>query len=168
LLIEVRFFLSNYTYKLNHMKIVKTIALIAVLAIMANGTVLAGNSDESQTRNVKSFKAIKVSTGIDLYLKMGDKQSVKVVAEDDIIDNLITEVKGETLHIYMKRKNNWFNWSGNRTKKVYVKVEELNLLHASSGSDVKAENTLKGESLDVSASSGSDVYLDVFLQESLG
>jgi hypothetical protein len=42
-----------------------------------------------------------------------------------------------------------------------VKVTELEALHASSGSDVRSENTLEGSSFKVKASSGSDVYLDV-------
>ena len=92
-----------------------------------------------------------------------DVEEVKIVAEDDIIDNLITEVKDGTLRIYMKQSNNWFNWNiGNQTRKAYVTVKELNTINASSGSDVQSENTLKGETLEVKASSGSDVTLDIY------
>ena len=141
------------------MKTLKTILLLAIITI--TGTAFAGNSDETQNRDVHNFNAIKVSTGIDLYLTMGTSETVKIVADDDIIDDIKTEVKDGTLHIYMKR-NNWFNWGGiNKTRKAYVSVKELVELHASSGSDVESENTLEGESLDVSASSGSDIELDV-------
>ncbi|WP_297089083.1 head GIN domain-containing protein [uncultured Draconibacterium sp.] len=144
------------------MKTLKKLILLLMVAVTSYGTVLAGNSDETQNRRVEGFKAIKVSTGIDLYLTMGDAEAVKVVADDDIIDDLITEIKNGTLHIYMKR-NNWFNWgSGNKTKKAYVTVKELEELRASSGSDVKSQNMLKGERLEVSCSSGSDVELEVF------
>ena len=51
------------------------------------GTVLAGN--ETQNRNVKGFNAINVSTGIDLYLTMGNEESVKIVADDDIRNNFV-------------------------------------------------------------------------------
>jgi len=143
------------------MKTFKFLFVLVLAVAGINSMVFAGDSDKTETRKVKDFDAIKVSTGIDLYLKMGDTETVKIVADDDIIDDLITEVKDGTLRIYMK-KNNWFNWGGNKTKKAYVTVKELNAIDASSGSDVKTEETIKGESLKVQASSGSDVELDVF------
>jgi hypothetical protein len=122
-----------------------------------------GNSDKTETRQVSNFNGIKVSTGIDLYITMGASEEVKIVADDEIIDDLITEVKDGTLRIYMKQTNNWFNWnSGNQTRKAYVTVNALKSIDASSGSDVKSENTLKGEELKVNASSGSDVEIDVY------
>jgi hypothetical protein len=141
------------------MKTLKTILLFAM--IVAAVTALAGNRDETQNRNVKDFNAIDVSTGIDLYITMGNTEEVKVVADDDIIDDIKTEVRNGTLHIFQKH-NNWFNWGGNKTRKVYVTVKELNAIDASSGSDVESENTLEGEELKVSTSSGSDVELDVY------
>lgn len=143
------------------MKTFTKILFLFMIAVTSYGTVLAGNRDETQMRQISGFNAIKVSTGIDLYLTMGDAEEVKIVADDDIIDELITEVKNGTLHIYMKR-HNWFNWnSGNETRKAYVTVKELEALSASSGSDVESTNTLKGETLEVDCSSGSDVELDV-------
>jgi len=143
------------------MKTLKSLFILTIALFIGMSTVIAGNSDETQIRKVENFNAIKVSTGIDLYLTMGSSEEVKIVADDDIIDDLKTEVKDGTLHIYVKQ-NNWFNWGGNKTRKAYVTVSELVALHASSGSDVKSENTIKGESLAVKASSGSDVELDVF------
>jgi hypothetical protein len=121
---------------------------------------LAFNSEKTEIRNVKDFNAIKVSAGIDLYLKMGDSEEVKVIADGDIIDKVITEVKDGTLKIYMKQNNGW-NWGQTKSRKVYVSVKELVALDASSGSDVNSENTLNGETLKVKASSGSDVNLDI-------
>lgn len=135
-----------------------------VLSILAGiGIAADGNSDKTENRNVSNFKAVKVSTGIDLYISMGTTEEVKIIADDEIIDDLITEVKDGTLKIYMKQSNKWFNWNtGNQTRKAYVTVKELQEIHASSGSDVKSENTLKGEDLKVSSRSGSDVEIDVY------
>jgi hypothetical protein len=143
------------------MKTFKSLIVITIIAVLGISSVLAGNREETQSRKVTGFNAIKVSTGIDLYLTMGATEEVKIVADDEIIDEIKTEVKDGTLHIYMKQKN-WFNWGGNKMRKAYVTVKELEKLHASSGSDVKTENTIKGERLEVKASSGSDVELDVF------
>ena len=151
---------KNQILKATHMKTLKILFLLTLVLGVGISNTLAGNSDETEVRKVKGFNAIKVSTGIDLYLKMSDTEEVKIVADDDIIDNIKTEVKDGVLHIYMK-KTNWFNWGGNKTRKAYVRVKELNSIRASSGSDVQSDNTLEGESLEVKASSGSDVQLDI-------
>lgn len=145
------------------MKTAKLLFTVLLSIITCIGMAANGDSDKTEIRKVSNFNGIKVATGIDLYITMGDVEEVKIVAEDDIIDNLITEVKDGTLRIYMKQSNNWFNWNiGNQTRKAYVTVKELNTINASSGSDVQSENTLKGETLEVKASSGSDVTLDIY------
>ena len=143
------------------MRTFKTLFILILIAAIGINTTFAGNSDKTEVRKVNSFNAIKVSTGIDLYITMGETEKVKIVADDDIIDEIITEVKDGTLRIYMK-DNNWFNWGRNKTRKAYVTVKELVAISASSGSDVRSENTLEGESLKVKASSGSDVEIDIF------
>ncbi len=143
------------------MRKLKTLFILILITAIGINSTYAGNSDENEIRKVKYFNAIKVSAGIDLYITMGETEEVKIVADDDIIDKLITEVKDGTLRIYMK-DNNWFNWSVRGSRKAYVTVKELVAISASSGSDVRSENTLKGESLKVKASSGSDVEIDIF------
>ncbi len=154
-------FFSIQSIKRIKMKTIKTISTLLLLAIFAiNASAFAFVSDKTEIRKVENFNAVKVATGINLYLKMGDSEEVKVVANDDAIEKIITEVKNGTLSIYIK-KSGWGNWGFNKTRKVYVTVKELVALDASSGSDVRSENTLKGEELKVSASSGSDVELDI-------
>ena len=144
------------------MKTLKNLIMLMLVAVVGvNTAAFAGNSDKTENRNVKNFNGIKVSTGIDLYITMGNSEEVKIVADDDIIDDIVTEVKNGTLHIYLE-KDNWFSWGGfNKTRKAYVTVKQLESIDASSGSDVRSENTLKGDELDIEASSGSDVNLDL-------
>ena len=146
------------------MRTIKTLFIFTLIAFVSLNLIAAnGNSDKTETRQVSNFNGIKVSTGIDLYITMGSTEEVKIVADDDIIDKIITEVKGGKLHIYTKSSSNWFNWNGaNQTRKAYVTVKELESIDASSGSFVSSENTLKGEDLKVSASSGSDVAIDIY------
>jgi hypothetical protein len=141
------------------MKKIITFLFIALTAI--NISAFSADSNKTENRSLKNFNAVKVSSGIDLYLKMGDSENVEVVADDDDIDRIITEVRDGTLHIYMKN-NSIFNFNfGSRSKKVYVTVKELNMVDASAGSDVASENVLTGDNLEIEASSGSDIKLDV-------
>ncbi|MFW5756228.1 MAG: head GIN domain-containing protein [Tangfeifania sp.] len=146
----------------------KTISLILIALIGINAAVFAGEKEKTEDRDVRNFDAVKVSAGIDLYISMGNDESVRVVADEDIIEDVKTEVRGATLHVYMKNNNNWFNifnWGSSTRRKVYVTARDLIGIDASSGSDVKSENILKGEELKVDVSSGSDVNLDVVYKE---
>lgn len=146
------------------MKTFKKLSILLIALILgSNIQAVAFSSEKTENRNLKDFTSIKVSAGIDLYLRMGETEEVKVVADGDIIDKVITEVKNGTLNIYMKQNNNW-NWGNTKSRKVYVSVKELVKLDASSGSDVNSENTLTGESLEVRASSGSDVNIDIYFK----
>lgn len=143
------------------MKTFRKLSILLVAIILgSNIQAFAFSSEKTENRNLKDFNTIKVSSGIDLYVRMGETEEVKVVADDDIIDKVITEVKDGTLKIYMKQNNNW-NWGTTKSRKVYVSVKTLERLDASSGSDVNSENLLTGESLKVSASSGSDITLEI-------
>jgi len=142
------------------MKTFKPLFILILLAVFGINSAIAGENDKTEIRKVKDFNAIKVSTGIDLYITMGTTEEVKIIADNEIIDDIVTEVKDGTLCIYVK-KNNWFNWGFNKSRKAYVSVKELNRIEASSGSDVRSENTLKGDALEVKTSSGSDVVLDL-------
>lgn len=133
---------------------------VVLLAALSTVNAFAGNGDETQVRKLSGFNALDVSTGIDLYITLGTTEEVRIVADEDIINDIKTEVKNGTLFIFMKQ-NNWFNWGTSKPRKAYVTVKELVELDASSGSDVRSENKLEGESLKISVSSGSDVKLDV-------
>ena len=146
----------------------KTFSILLITVIGLNTATFAGERDRTEDRNVRDFDAVKVSAGIDLYISMDNEESVRVVADEDIIDDIQTEVRGGTLRIYMK-DNNWldnlFNWGRSQSRKVYVTARKLKSIEASSGSDVKSENKLEGDVLKVEASSGSDVNLDVVYKE---
>ncbi|NQU85117.1 MAG: DUF2807 domain-containing protein [Mariniphaga sp.] len=119
----------------------------------------ANASTEKENRKTSDFNSIHVSTGIDLFLTMGSDEKVTIVADDEIIDDIITEVKNGVLKIY--QKNRMFRWNFNKERKAYVTVKTLEKLHASSGSDVISENTITGDELEVRVSSGSDIKIEV-------
>ncbi|MFW6370319.1 MAG: head GIN domain-containing protein [Bacteroidota bacterium] len=139
--------------------------LIIILAGTSFVNVLASgySLEERQQRNVKGFHAVEASTGIDVYISMGDKEEVTVEAKDDVINDVITEVKNGTLHLYVKNRQgfNLFNWRNYSSVKIYVTAAELNRIKASAGAEVRSETTLTGETMDMNASSGSIVKTDL-------
>lgn len=145
------------------MKSIKFFSITLIsLFISISCTVHATKSENSrQTRTVSAFHGISVSTGIDLYLFQKDIQEVTVEADEQDMEDLITKVEGGILKIYMKNQS-WFrmNWN-NKPRKVYVSFKTLDKLEASSGSDVASQSVLVIEKLDLDASSGSDIKLEL-------
>lgn len=148
--------------------ITKLLFILVLSATTGINSIAANNSGkEQQERKIKNFNGIAVSSGIELYLTAGDEESVRIEASDEVIEDVVTEVKDNTLHIYMKQKNwlNFFNWGRTGTVKAYVTSTELNSLKSSSGSKVRSNNTLKGDSFTLNVSSGGDVKLDLIYRD---
>ena len=150
------------------MKAMRRILFVFALAISATCVSYAANNtaEETQVRDVKNFNAVDVSTGIQLYITMGNTESLKIEASEKIINNVRSEVRNGTLHIYVKKTGILFpSFRSNSSIKAYLSVKELNRLQASAGAQVKSENTIKGNALDLGASSGSHVNMDLAYQE---
>jgi len=111
---------------------------------------------KSQNRKVKDFTKIEVNDGIDVYVSKGKKDRVIVETNEELLEQLVTEVKGETLKIYFDGS---FNWGSETT--VYVKTRELEEIEATAGSDVVGEDLVESKHLSLKATGGSDIKIEV-------
>ncbi len=134
----------------------KTIKIFAALLVISITTTFTIAQEKTEVRNVIGFSEIDVNEGIKVELTYGNKEFVEVTADEDYIDRVITEVKGNELNIYMKG-NNWNGWN----KKVLVKVTatKLESIDASSGSSVVSQNLIESTDLEMSVSSGATIKI---------
>jgi hypothetical protein len=122
-------------------------------AVAQNKVVNDGNA---QVRSVNSFHALKVSTGIHLYLTQGGEEKVAVSADrTDDRDRIKTEVVDGVLKIYFDNNHDWFS-SDHRDRKLraYVSCKTLDMLKASSGAHVEVDGSINSGKLDMDFSSG--------------
>lgn len=129
--------------------------LISGLLILFSVPVFAQNSE---MRTVGSFRAVKVSQSIDVYLKKGDKEGAKVEVHGGDLSNVSTEVEGSTLHISMKNSRGFFS---NMDVKVYVTYVNIDKITASSAASVFSEGMIKATNLDVTVSSAANVEISI-------
>lgn len=146
------------------MKTIKQgIVLLFISAIFASCGVDMFNRIDGD-RNVVSkerkigedFSRVKVSSGIDLYIKQGNKTELTVEADENLHDYIITEVRGDQLKIYVDG-NIWRA----KARKVYLTVISIEELKATSGSDVFSQGVIKAKDLDLSTSSGADMRIEI-------
>jgi hypothetical protein len=105
-------------------------------------------------RQVKNIKSIVVKDGLDLILNQDTLEKAFVEANENLQKVIKTEVVNGELKIYTTE--HIFFPSATR---VYVTIKRINLLSASSGSDVSNIAILDLPELKVSNSSGADVKL---------
>ena len=132
-------------------------ALLTLISLYSFGQQTVINDPNAQKRTLSgSFNAIKVSSGIQLYLTQGDEESIAVSASDSkYMERFKTEVEGGTLKIYFDQKGlTWIN-SEKRKLKAYVSFKTLQHLDGSSGADVFTKSVLKLPALDMEFTSGS-------------
>jgi hypothetical protein len=134
------------------------LCLAATMTVSAQKrkTVTAEGPIVTNERSVESFTGITVSTGIDVYLTQGNGFKLSLKAEENLHEYIITEVKDNILHVYTK-----MNLKGSKSKKVYVTMEDVKSLKASSAGDIFGETVIKADKLKLKASSAGDIKLIV-------
>jgi hypothetical protein len=145
------------------MKLITRLMIVAVMAACAGQTfasplpVAKTHHIEKQDRHISGFSAINVAGSFDVYIMQGSTESVKVEADDDVIDNIITEVKGGTLKIYTK-SNNGFNWSwGDKKRVVRVTAKNLNAISLTGSGDVYFKEGIRAQTLTVNLNGSGDI-----------
>jgi hypothetical protein len=116
------------------------------------------NDPLAQVRNVSGYHAVKVSTGIKVYLTQGANEAVAVSASKaEYRDKIVTKVENGVLKIYYEEETLKF-WKQFATKGrnpvAYVSVKDIDGLDISSGASIQGEGVITGDKLSLDASSG--------------
>jgi hypothetical protein len=110
----------------------------------------------TKERKTESFTGVKVSAGIDVYLKQGNNEAVSVEADENLQEYILTEVRGGVLNVYSE-----YNIRDAERKRVYVTMKEVNSIKTTSAGDVIGESPIKSDRLELSASSAGDIKLEI-------
>ena len=138
----------------NLFKISAVLLLFLTTSCMFDG--VKGNRNViTQDRTITSdFDAVSVSHGIEVHLTMSNETSLSLEADENLHDLIITEVEDGVLRIYSE-KNIW----SSKSKKVYLTASDVIKIKATSGANVRSENTISADEFDVRVSSGANVRL---------
>lgn len=86
--------------------------------ISGNGNVV------DETRDITGFSGVHVSSGIDVYLSEGEEFEVRVEADENLMDVILTELNGNILVVKTER----YGIRHAKSKKVHVTLPELEVL----------------------------------------
>ena len=143
-------------------KQIQLIGIFAFLSILLSscwflGPSVKGNGNVTEeVRQVAEFDQINVSRGMNVYISQGSPAKVVVIADNNLHEVIETRVEGGTLKVYVNENIRWA-----KEKKVMVTVEKLSGLESTSGSNVWSQNQIMSENLEMKATSGANITLDV-------
>jgi hypothetical protein len=149
---------------MKNLKLFLIIILTLGITICSDGqirrTVYGNNHVIKKEREAGKFIGLRVSSGIDAYLKQGDNESIAVEADENLHEYIITEIRDGVLHIYTEA-----NIREAEMKRVYVTMKEISSLKTTSAGDIIGETPVKTDNLELSASSAGDIKLEVHVKE---
>ncbi len=107
-----------------------------------------------QERAIGSFSGIEVGGAFKVFLTQGDKEHLVVEADENLLELIETEVRGNTLKITTSK-----DIKNSSAMNVYVTFKDLNSLDVSGACHLTSENKLKLGDLDLDCSGASDIML---------
>jgi len=131
----------------------RTIAIATIILVWTSCFVLA---QKSETRELSSFSSISVGESIDVYLKQGSSESLRIEVSGMDIEEVLTEVKGDRLKIHLERGN-----YRNIDVEVWVTYKTIKEIEVRSAASVNTQGVLKSNSLRIDASSAADGDLEI-------
>ncbi len=114
----------------------------------------------SETREITGeFTIVSASEGLDVYVTEGKDFEITVEADENIIDLIATDIKNDRLRIHAEEN------IGRATKKIFVTLPEITGLKSSSGAHLSTENRVTSDKLEIDASSGANINIEMDVNE---
>ncbi|MEM8506257.1 MAG: head GIN domain-containing protein [Bacteroidota bacterium] len=119
-----------------------------------NGQIVEENREVTE-----EFTAVYASEGLDVFVTQGNNFEINIEADENIIDLIGTDIRNGSLRVHAIEN------IGRATKNIYVTLPVVDALETSSGADLVAQNTISSEKIELEASSGSDLEVEVDARE---
>ncbi|MEE4259642.1 MAG: head GIN domain-containing protein [Bacteroidales bacterium] len=117
---------------------------------------LSMHAQISQERQVGNFTGIHQSTSADVFITSGNENTVKVKADEHVIDKLTTKVENGILLIGTEG-----NLRNVRTLEVYISMKRLDYIKNSGSGDISCRGEMPGNDVKISINGSGDFEADM-------
>jgi hypothetical protein len=137
------------------------VPLILIVALCIQGCVgfkaVRGSGKEAEEeRQVSDFTGVELATVGSLYIELGDKEELRIKADDNLLRYFETQVRGETLEIKSRDK---VTLIPSEPIYFYLTVKELDTVALSGLGSVEFADDIEVEQLSVAISGGGNVEM---------
>ena len=114
---------------------------------------------KTESRTAGHFVAVDVSGSIDVFIKQDSVRSIRIEADENLLEFITVDTDGEKLFIH---ERDGYNLDPTRDIKVYVSSPLFKHLEASGACDIISENQINAsENLGIGMSGSCGVQIDV-------
>jgi hypothetical protein len=139
--------------------VILTLSLGIVSCINGQYKSVRGNGNVvKKERPASYFNGVRASTGIDVYLTQGDKESITVEADENLHEYILTEIRDNVLRVYTAN----VSIRDAEMTRVHVTIKDVRSLKTSSAGDIIGKTPLKTGEIELSASSAGDILLELY------
>jgi Putative auto-transporter adhesin, head GIN domain len=145
-------------------KIMRTIALASLFVCssqISKSSIIVKNKQvvSSDEREVSGFSGISSSGSFDVFVTLGDKESLRLEGDPERLSEIETKVEDGILKI--RTKDLIKSWNGNKGKvNIYITAKALNTLTMSGSGDMKVDGTVKADLLTTKVSGSGSISLN--------
>jgi hypothetical protein len=145
------------SHLINKIIIMKKIVNTIFAAVLVVAATLTASAQSEQSRQVSGFNGIASSGPFDVHVNINGTESLKIRANQDIINNIETVVEDGKLKIKFKNEHNWGDNEHNDKIDVYVTAKSLSSLANAGSGSIKVEGTISGSSVDIVLSGSGNI-----------
>jgi len=140
------------------------VALLIFNVLSPSWNIQGSGNVKTEERAVSDFNKISFSGVGNLIIEQGDKETLKIEAEDNIVPKIQTRVDDRTLKIDYEW--NWFSFSFHPSKpiNIYVTVKDLQKIEGSGATTIKSQS-IKTANLEIKGSGAAKAELSVEVQQ---
>lgn len=128
--------------------------LLVLFTSMASGCTIEGSGiTKSELRALPDFSGIELRSTANVYIIQGDKQEVKVEADDNILSHISTSVSNNSLVISTDEKK----LNPRTSVNIYVTVKELCMIDLSGSGNILTRNEILCQHMTIRLSGSGDI-----------
>lgn len=108
-----------------------------------------------EMRKLPAFSKLKTGGSWDVVIQKGDSPEVKLESKNLDLDRVVTEVKNNTLDVYLQKGN-----YRNVDLKVYITYVDLESIQSGGSGNFKSQSDLEASELTISLSGSGDAHFE--------
>jgi Putative auto-transporter adhesin, head GIN domain len=125
------------------------------------GKKVKGNGNmTTETRNTGDYDGVKCAGSMDYILVAGTEGKIKLEGESNLLEYIITEIKGNDLIIKVEKGVN-LSPSWNKTIKVTIPFKDISSVSLAGSGDLWSEDKITASNFNVSLAGSGDMTLNI-------
>jgi len=130
--------------------------LVSLLFLSCDTGIVGNGEVQTRTKSIGDFNRLEISGNFNVYLDQTGKAGLRIEADENIMDIIRVHESGNKLEIYSE-----LNIIRARKKDLYISFDKLKEMELSGALEVRGEDELRFNTLEIYSSGASDVNLEI-------